>query len=152
MTDSYQDILQRGMDEVPDPKTLPTGTWLLKLLGAPKFTPPKEAGKSGRINFAFQPKEPGDDVDADELEALGSNYDVEGNRIFHSIFVETSADWAAVRRLLVKLGADAKDNFEDAFKAVKGASIYGDLGYRTYTNNAGEVVEENTVSNFQAVE
>ena len=152
MTNSYQDILKRGMDEVPDLKPLPTGTWLLKVLGAPKFQPPKEEGRSGQVMFVFQPVEPGDDVDADEIEALGANYDTAGNRIFHKPWVETSADWAAIRRLLVKLGADASDNFEDAFKAVKGATVYADVGYRTYTNNAGEVVEENTASNFQAVE
>ncbi len=152
MTDNYADILKRGMDEIPDPKTLPTGTWLLKLLGAPKFIPPREEGKSGQVLFVLQPVEPGDDVDADEIEALGSNYDVAGNRIFYKPWVETSADWAAIRRLLVKFGADPKASYEDAFKEVKGQTIFADLGYRTYTNNSGEVVEENTVSNFAAVE
>lgn len=148
----YADILKQSWDELPELVPLPQGSWLLRARGA-SYQPAKDADKSPTVTFIYSAKEPMDDVSQEELEALGSNYDVSSNRIFARFFVSDGADWDAVRKHLAKHGVEVKGKtIEESLKAIKGTEVIAYLGQRTYTNNAGQDVVENNPSNFTAVE
>lgn len=148
---SYEDILDRQWDNIPKAQILPEGSWLLKSRNASFIAPKGE--NSPVCLFVFAPKEPFDDVSAEELEALGTDYDVTTNRIFYRKYVETAADWDDVRELLTKMGVDLKGKtIRASLKEVKGSEIVGYLKQRSYQNDAGQTKVENTVSNFAVVE
>lgn len=151
MTDNYADILTQSWDSIPEPKTLPGGSWRLKAKGA-SFKE-GDGTTSARAMFIYEPKEAMDDVDATALEDLGEDYDVSANLIFYTVWIETARDWDTVRKHLAKHDPKLLNMpIGESFKKVRGTEINAYLGQRTYTNKAGELVEENTASQFVAVD
>lgn len=152
MSDNYEDILNRSIAETPEPKLLPAGgQWLLRVRSI-KFNPAK-GNSNAFFNFVFNPVQPGDDVDPDDLAELG-DYDFTGNTIFHRVYVETNADWAKVAGIFRALGLGDQPSYTEAMKKenVQGAEVWADVGVRAYTRNDGTSGEDNTLSNFTAVE
>lgn len=155
MSETYEDLLKSGWNELPDPKVLPEGSWLLKKTRGSYFKEDEDRGLSARVSFEFKPVEPMDDVDAEEIDKLGPDYDIGENRVEYTIFVERSADWKRkVLPFLAKLGVGVDPN-EDPRETVKkrgnGNTIIAYLGTRTFTTRDGEVVEQNTAKQFRAV-
>lgn len=148
----YADILQGSWDNIPEVATLPDGSWLLKGRNA-TFQAPRDADKSPVVLFVYEPKEPMDDVDAEELEKLGGDYDFSSNRIFVRFYVETNADWDRIRAHLLKHKIDPKGkSIEETLKAVRGAEVIAHLKTETYQNNAGDMVTQNKADGFLPVE
>jgi hypothetical protein len=153
MSDNYEDILSQSWDNIPVPKALPVGSYLLKA-GSASFQPAKDADKSPSVLFVHSPKEAMDDVDREALEGLGENYDIAGNRLFTRIFIETAADWDKVRNLVKKHGVDvAGKSIQDTLKAVRGREIIGYVDQNTYEDKTtGELRTGNNTKGFVAVE
>lgn len=147
----YIDIATTSWDEIPEKKTLPVGTYLLRARSA-KYNEPKEEGKNGSVVFVYEPRMPMDDVNDDDLAELGQDYDLANNTIFYRIWIERQTDWQTVKKHLAKHGVDVSGSIQDSFDAVKGKEVLAYLSTRTFTNGAGETVEDNDASNFAPVE
>lgn len=152
MSDNYEDILDRGWDEIPEVKPLPVGSWLLKGRNA-SYQPAKTADKSPSVLFVYEPKEPMDDVDEAGLADLGKDYEYGNNRIFFRKWIETSADWDQVRNHLTKHGVDVKgSSIKDTLAAFKGTEVIAYLNHRSFVNAAGESQIDCQPTSFSAVE
>lgn len=149
----YADILKGSWDNIPEVKALPDGSWLLKGSNA-TLQAPRDADKSPAVLFVYEPKEPMDDVDQEELEKLGQGYDPSSNRVFVRFYVNNNADWDKVRRHIEKHGLSTKDypSIEATLKAFKGREIVGHLTTETYQNAAGDMVTQNKADGFLAVD
>lgn len=148
----YADILTKSWDEIPEVKTLPNGSYLLRGRNA-SYQPAKNEDQSPAVLFVYTAKEAMDDVDAEDLEKLGDNYDLGANRVFQRFFVADGADWDNVRKHLSKHGIDAKGkSIQDSLKEFKGKEVVAYLSSRTFKTNAGEDKEENVASNFTVAE
>lgn len=148
--ESYDDILDRTWDEMPETKVLPDGDWLLKGRNA-AFVAPKGDGNA-KVLFFYTPEQAMEDVDPSALEALGEDYDLKDNQIVFTIWIENNRDWQAVRRHLAKHGVDPTLTIREQFKKFRGTETIARVGLRTFTNAAGESVPENTASDFREVE
>lgn len=155
MVEKYTDILARGWDEIPEPKTLPANTsWRLKGRNA-AWVPPK-GDVSGRVVFFYFPTEPMDDVTDAQLQALGKGYDFSNNDITKTFWIERTKDWDAVRKHLTKHGIALHDRasggIQRSLKDFRGAEIVAVLDVRNYTTSDGEEREENIPTSFVPVE
>jgi hypothetical protein len=151
MNENYADILTRSWDDIPTPKVLPVGTWLLRGKNVALF-PPKEEGQSLRVAFFYQAKEPMADVKQEELDTLGEDYAYSENDIVKQFFVNRNKDWDGIRRHLALHGIDtAGKSQKETFDAFKGAEVLAFLGTRTYTNGAGQSVTDNDPTSFGVV-
>lgn len=148
----YKEILSKSWDEIPEAKALPVGSYLLKARNA-SFQPPK-GDNSPMVMFVYAPKEAMDDVNTDALAALGDNYDIADNRVFKTFFIETNADWDAVRKHIVKHGVDLKGkSLEEGLAAIKGTEVIAYLDQKTFTSKqTGELVTNNDPKEFVPVE
>lgn len=152
----YDDVLNETWDDLPVEKTLPDGGYRLKGTNV-AWVKPKTEGQKAKVLFSYEAKEPLT-VDADVLEEkLGDNYDLALNNLTFTIFIETAKDWQQVKKHLKVHGIEAEgplfdDNKKLAFaKAFRGSEVVAQIGHRFFENNAGEQVEQNTLSKFQAV-
>lgn len=151
MSGEYAEILDRSWDEIPAVQNLPVGTWRLR--GRNMTFRAGEGDNSDQYIMVYVPKEPLDDVDEAALEELGADYDVENNRIFYRVWVETSADLDKLRDHLAKHGIETKGKtIRQTMEAFKGTEVFAYLDLRTYTNKSGEVVSTNDPSSFAPVE
>ena len=148
MSDSYADILNQAWDEIPEPVVLPVGSWLLKGLNA-SYRPPKDEGKNPHILFVYEVKEPLNDVSDAELAELGDNYDFASNRVFYRMWIENANDFNSIKRHLAKHGVDTEGKtVGDSLKGFSGTEVVAYLTQRQFTTAAGDVVEENSATEF----
>ncbi len=154
MVESYDDILDRSFDDLQDDKLLPGGLWVLRLRNA-HYMAPREEGQSAQILFFYKPVEPTDDVDTDELEALGEDYDYTENQIVFKVWIEGGRSWKDLQRHIKKHAGVDWDlpSIREVIKTgVKGSEVVARLGERTFENNFGELVAENVASDFRAMD
>lgn len=153
MSDNYEDILNRSVDELPEPKNLPAGSWVLKAQGAARFVPAKDEGQKSQVMFFYEPIEPMDDVDDDDLAALGDDYDYANNTLVYKIWIERDTDWSRVVNHIKLHGVDTDGlTVKEAMAAVKSARIIGGVKLRTYTDKqSGELKVVNDVTTFAEV-
>lgn len=151
----YDDILNATWEDIPEPKTLPDGGWLLKGRSVAWILPKKEED-SAKVLFGYKPKSPVS-VDDEALEALGADYDLEMNDLNFSILIKSAADWNKVKKHLeiagIELdgplfGEDGKLAFAKAFK---GTEVVAQVTTQHYEQN-GEAKTGQNLSKFQAVE
>lgn len=153
--EGYDDILNRSWDELPIDKLLPDGTYILRARNA-NFQRGKE-GKSSKVLFYFTVTEALDDVPQDALEALGADYDITENEVVKQSWVNgrgsRQKDWRDAIATLRALGAyDDTVPILSNLKNVAGKAIKARLGYRSYTNNQGQNVEQNEILDYAAIE
>lgn len=151
MAENYETLLNQSWGEIPEPKTLPPGSWLLKGRNA-SYMPPK-GESSARVLFFYTPKSPMDDVDESALNGLGANYDIEDNDIVATFWVEKKKDWAKVRNHLKKHGIEPANDvpISETLKAFKGTEVIAYLETKVYTNQQGEAEEQNNPTNFTPI-
>lgn len=149
---SYQEeILDRSWDEIPVPKLLPVGSYLLKGRNASYVAGQGE--NSPKALFFYVPKEAMDDVDANALSELGDDYDFAANQIVYTVWLETPRNWDELRNHLAKHGIDTKGkSVKESLKAFKGTEVIAYLNTRNFQNRAGETVTENNPTAFVKVE
>lgn len=146
----YADIASMSWENIPEPKVLPVGSYLLRGRNA-SYQPSKEEGKSPTFMFVYSVKEPMDDVDAEALSGLGEDYDLASNQIFFRIYVETAADFAKVRRHLALHGVEAKGDIKETLKKFKGTEVVAYLNQKQFTDRQGETRTDNNAETFAAV-
>lgn len=151
MSENYSDIASLSWDNIPQPKTLPTGSWKLRARNA-TFLPAKSADSNPRVVIFFTPIEPMDDVDESRLSELGDGYDFAANQIVHNVFIEGPRDWANVRSLLEKMDVQVEGPVQETLKKVRGKEVIAYLGTRTFTDSTGEPREENTAAQFAKID
>ncbi len=151
---TYDDILDKSFDDLQDDKLLPLGNWMLRLRNA-AFLPPRQEGQSARVLFFYTPVEPTGDVDVDELEALGEDYDYSENQIVFQVWIEGNRSW---RDVLTHLKKHAGVDFtvgsirEVLKKGIKGSEVIAELDERTYENSFGDLVSENNAKAFRPID
>lgn len=148
----YEKLLDRTMDEIGDgPKDLPNGTWLLVGI-ASIYKTSEETGAQPRVMFVFIPEAPGDDVDPDELAAVGDDWK---ERQFHSVRIETGSDAAQVRNVLKAAGVDlGNTTIKAALQAnkqlIKGKRVWATVSHSKVVKAGVEKTYSNW-TDFQAV-
>lgn len=148
---NYAAILERSWDDIPPPKLLPVGSWLLKGKNVAMF-PPKEDGAAIRIAFFYEAREPMDDVSEAELQALGEDYSYAENDVVKQFFINRNKDWDSVRKHLELHGIETKGQSQkETFDAFKGSEVVAYLSTKTFVNGAGQQITDNDPSNFAAV-
>ncbi len=152
MSEDYEDLLTRTRAETPTLSTLPVGSYRLKSRGA-RFQKAKDSDKNDSVMFIYSAMEPLEDVDVEELGALG-DYDISQNKLYFRVWIESETDWAGFWSHVDKhgelgLGPDASR--KEAMDTVKGAEIIAWLDQRTFTNKAGDTVDTNDPVNFAPV-
>lgn len=147
----YAEIAALSWENIPEPKVLPAGSYLLRGKNA-TYQPSKDADKSPSFLFVYGVKEPMDDVPAEDLEALGDGYDVENNQIFHRIWVETAVDFDKVRKHLELHGIEVKGSIPDTLKKFKGTQVVAYLKQRNFTDKSGANRVDNNAEQFAKVE
>lgn len=149
---SYQEeILNRSWNEIPVPKLLPVGSYLLKGRNASYVNGKDE--QSPKALFFYVPKEAMDDVDGAALDELGADYDFNANQIVYTMWLETPQNWDAMRQHLAKHGITTEDrSLKETLKDFKGTEVIAYLNTRNFQNRAGETVTENNPTAFVKVE
>ena len=162
MTVSYEDLLENGSwDEIPTDKLLPEGNYLLKGKNA-VVVEPKEKGQSKRVLFFYNVIEAMEDVDADELAALGEDFDITEKEVVAQFFVSKRNDMDRIRYHLLAHGVDVptpedvargapKKSIPESFKEFKGTEVVAFLKQNTFTDNSGEVRQDNRPSAFTPI-
>lgn len=147
----YTDILDRSFADLPEELLLPDGKWRLKGKNATN-KPSAEEGKNGYVLFFYQAKAPVE-VNDDSMAALG-DYDYTQNDISHQIWIDKPSAWRSkVMPFLTKHGIDTTSlSLRDALKAFKGTEIDGYVEERNYTDKAGQLARQNTISSFEALQ
>lgn len=152
MSEDYEDLLERTRAETPELALLPVGSWRLKSRGA-KFQKAKDSDKNDSVMFIYAAMEPLDDVDIEELAALG-DYDITQNKLFFRVWIESETDWANFWSHVDKhgeLGLGPEATRKAAMEAVKGAEIIAWLEQRTFQAKSGDMVDTNDPVNFAPV-
>ncbi len=145
----YEDLMNTVWDNIPTPKVLPAGSWRLRCRNAIAVQP-KEEGKSGQIVFFYEAVEPMDDVQQDELQALG-NYDYGMTELSARFFVspkDQQRDMHKVRLHLQKHGVEFGPGMtlQNTLKAARNTDVIAMVtaGPNTKTgdleNKVGQVV------------
>lgn len=151
MSSDFENIMNGSWDEIPEKKLLPKGSWLLEVRSA-SGKESTEEGKSDQVIFVYTAKEPMDDVDAEALAELGSDYDFSANRLFVRFNVEDKADWDNVRKHIEKHGVSTKGmSVPDAFKALRKKQVVAYLTQESYVNKAGEEITDNRAQQFTPI-
>ena len=141
----YSEVMERTRNEVPEPKDVPVGTYRFMAISGKTFAP-KDEDSNGGIMVVMQPIDAFEDVDAEELGALG---DYTKERIFHRVFIDGGrAEWNAWAFLdLFGLQTDGR-TFKDVLDDVKGMEIIGHVTHTPKKDGDGIWVN---VKNFAEV-
>ena len=107
-TRTFEDLFKMHRDEVPVPKRIPRGNYVVVCRGVSKRAP-KTEDKNGLISFGYEPFEPTDDVDPNELAALGENYSIRDDRAWFDMWIKDGRDLNAVFRHVELHGVDASE-------------------------------------------
>ena len=151
---AFEDFFKRGLAELPKPKSLPRGHYVLALRGNFK-RPPREEGKSGQITLFYEPVEPCDDVDPNELEAFS-----EGGRSIKDNVVTVEfwlGDWKDVKNVfdhLSLLGVDV-EGVADLSVALKAATNKRTVAYvspDTYMHKVKGMQTKDKAEGFKAIQ
>ena len=146
----YEDILALTWGNIPEPKTLPDGSWELKPRNA-SYQPGGE-GKDGRVVFFYTPVEPMEDVNLGDLKAL-EGYDVSDSDVSATFWIEKKKDWDAVRTHLSLHGVDVSDDtpLPVSLKAFrKGNNVVGYVTTRSFVASTGQTITQNVANQFAA--
>lgn len=150
----FEDFFKKSRDEIPEPKPLPRGHYILALRGNFK-RPPREEGKSGQLALFLEAVEPCDDVDPAELEAYG-----EGGLSIKEATISVEfwlGDWSDVKAIfdhLALYGVDvaSMSDLSTALKAATNKRIVGHVGVETYMHKVKGLQWKHKVGDFQAIQ
>lgn len=147
----YESVLDTVMENVEQPKPVPTGTWELQGVSA-TFKEARDEKDVDNVLFMYTPITPQDDVDEEEV-AAG---EWKGAKIFFRIRVEGSAGLWALRSHLEKHGIDMSGGktLKEALKAFGSVKpkILAAVSIRSWTDQqTGEVRVDNNLKAFAPI-
>lgn len=151
----YDDLYNATWENIPEAVNLPDGGYLVKGVSV-GFIKPREEGKSGKVLFTYNAKQPVS-VDEDALADLPTGYDLETNDLNYTIWISKPSDWNDVRSHLALHGVEIAGpifvNGKLAFaKDFRGSEAIAQVTTTFYENNAGETVPQQNLKSFQRVE
>jgi len=102
---SFASLLDTPGSEIERPKPLPVGTYVCMVQGLPRFDKSSKK-QTDFVEFTLKLLEAGEDVDADELKAMGGLID---KTIKDTYYITESALWR-LKEFLTNCGLDADDD------------------------------------------
>lgn len=143
----YEDIMTESWDDIPTDKLLPVGSYRLRCTNV-SYVKAKAVDANDAFLFIYSVVSSEADVDQDELDLLG-DYDLTEKKVFFRAWVESAADFDAVRKHMKKHGIDPSGRtVKETIDELKGTEVIAYLDLRTFTNNLGETVQENSPKQF----
>ena len=112
---TFNDILERSVDDIHEPVALPMGHWRLKVISGKLKRSKADNGPVAKYLFTAVPVEPMDDVSEVELE----DFDMEGVMVYHEIPIWDKASEWNVMRFLNTLGYEFEQGDKLAESAAK---------------------------------
>lgn len=118
---AFEDLLSANIDDIEEPKAVPSGTWKSELLGLTLKDPKSEdANYKKRALLTFRPMEAREDVDEARAQEFVESDDYEDARLFYSIFVQGKRDVIKLVRILKSAGftgsiEDAEDEIDGGY-------------------------------------
>ena len=150
----YTAALTTAWEELPKPKTLPEGSWLVVLRNA-VYIEPKQADHSPKVVYFYKAKEPMNDVSSVAIEALGADYDYSINDLTFTQYLESTADWQKkVLPFMAKhSGFERKGNPQESLKGMRNLEIVSYLSLKQWTDKiTNEEHVDNAMSGFVALD
>ncbi len=156
----YESIGDTSWDDIPEPKTLPNGPWLLQGKNAKRMkgrdADDEHEASSPYVLFFYKAVEPLAEVDDAELAALGDDYDVSTNDLSFRIYIETKADFRKVLTHLAKHEivpekseeTGKMESIDATLKRFRKSKVIGVLKSRTFKDKTGELHTDNSISAF----
>lgn len=152
MPSKFADIAEQQWNDIPEPKLLPEGTYLLRGTNVSYFPADKENDKSARVVFFYETKEAMDDVPESKLKELGEGYDFANNDIAQQFFINRAKDWDRVRKHLSAHGIDVDGKtMPETFEEFRGTEVLAHLVQDEYVNHAGVPITQNKPTLFEKV-
>ena len=116
---NFKELLKTQVQEFPEGKDLPTGTYRAKIAGA------KPNEEKGFVGFAWQPLEAQDDVDSADLQAYIDSEGWDDARVFQNAWVNKRRDVRDLLALLTRMGVQTVGRtFEESIEASKGLEAF----------------------------
>ncbi len=124
---NFASILDTPASDVERPKPLPVGTYTCVVKGLPRFDESSKK-KTPFVEFGLQPLAAGEDVDADDLEAMGGF----ANRMIKATYYLTEdASWRLKKFLADDLGIDPDDKtLGQMIDETPGKQVFASLKHR----------------------
>lgn len=153
MAKTYAEVLNRAWDDIPQPKNLPDGSWLLRLKNVGFFAGDKEKETYDRVTFFVEPREAMDDVRPEDITALGEDYDLSNSDFPVQVTIFRDRDWQKVLKILgfFNVKPEKGESQIDTFKRATGAEAIGYVTTRRYQNKQGIEEEVNDVTGWASV-
>lgn len=104
-TPNFGSILDKASSEVERPKPLPVGTYICVVQGLPKLDKTTKK-QTEYIEFTLKPLQAGEDVDHEELEAMGG---IANKTLRHTCYLTEDALWR-LKKFLDDCGIDDGDD------------------------------------------
>ena len=151
---TFEDFFKKSLSELPEPKSLPRGHYVLALRGNFK-RPPREKGKSGQLALFLEPIEPCDDVDPAELEAFVSDgRSIKDNTVTVEFWL---GDWKNVKDIYAHLelyGVNVADmaDLSVALKAATNKRIVAYVSPETYQHKVKGMQTKDKAEGFKAIQ
>lgn len=153
---SYEDLLKKSYDELPEEKNLPVGTWRLRGRSA-GFMKPNSPDQNARCVFFYVPQEPMDNVSPDALSEI-TEEDIANAEVTATFWIEKPKHLRAVVDHMEKHGIEVEkgvplgEAIMAGMKKFKGCEVLAHLDIRTFQNRDGGTETENKPSQFTAIE
>lgn len=144
---AFTNLLNAPADEEIVLPVAPVGSWRMTVRGS-KLYEPKDEDSAGKLLMFFKLAEPQEDVDADEVTALGEK--VEEISIAHTFWLRDKRDTKKLQNFLKTAGAELGGrSLIEAAQSIEGYEIIGYLEQDPDKNDP-EVVY-NRVTSFAPV-
>ena len=134
---SFADIANRQVEDIQEPKTIPSGTWRLQIVSG-KLKEGRNVDAGGpvaEVLFALRPVEATNDVNEAEFEAFADQ--LEGALVYHKIAIwDKRSEWN-VLRFLGTAGVELEQgaSFVESIEAAKGFEVAAYLSHGENPND-----------------
>jgi hypothetical protein len=115
---SFSSILDRAPSEIEKPKPLPQGSYITQIVGQPRFDQSTKK-KTDFVEFTHKLLQAQDDVDEDELKALGG---VKDKVMKNTFYLTESAAWR-LKEFLEHCGIDEADSLREMIEETPGKQV-----------------------------
>ena len=115
---SFASILDRAPSEIEKPKPLPQGSYITQIVGQPRFD--KSSKKQTEfVEFTHKLLQAQDDVDEDELNAIGG---VKDKMMKNTFYLTESAAWR-LKEFLEHCGIEEGDSLREMIEETPGKQV-----------------------------
>lgn len=132
-TKAFTDLLNTPADQEIKVPVTPIGSWRLTIK-AVKLREPKDEDTPGELLYGFQPVEPQEDVDAEEVAVMGE--ELENTLIWHKFRLRDKKDARKLQKFLEAVGAELSGrSLIEAGKSVEGYEV---IAYVNHDDNKND--------------